>query len=166
MEAGRTPDFAVTYRTHTPFHVEVTRLSPSQLEQQRPLPIEPELQYDAHRRLTDLVCDKLGQLASTTPNVLWVWSDSPSVLQLEVGEVMAELKRRAEGRDEELFARHGFGKPADFVRVYQRLSAILIQKIEGTTAPTVQWWQNKDARLPLPPKVAMRLPQLAATANA
>ncbi|MEZ4635686.1 MAG: hypothetical protein R2856_12110 [Caldilineaceae bacterium] len=33
-EKGRSADFAVTFRTHTPFHVEVTRLTVSQLEQQ------------------------------------------------------------------------------------------------------------------------------------
>ncbi|MEZ4831242.1 MAG: hypothetical protein R2873_04420 [Caldilineaceae bacterium] len=31
-EKGRSADFAVTFRTHTPFHVEVTRLTVSQLE--------------------------------------------------------------------------------------------------------------------------------------
>jgi hypothetical protein len=76
---------------------------------------------------------------------------------------MLDLKRRAEQRDADLFSRYGFAKPADFFRYYQRLSAILVQSLhEQGSNRSPLYWQNKDTRHPLPPKVANRLRSLIA----
>lgn len=164
-EQGRSADFAVTFRTHTTFHVEVTRLSVSQQEQQfhssagstdiSTLADQADMlrRYES-RRLADVVCDKIEQLSSGAPNVLWVWGESSVLHELDVGQVMLGLKRSVEQRDAILFSRYGYEKPADFIRYYQRLSAILIQSLsEQGTQPSFVLWQNKDSRYPLPSKV-------------
>jgi hypothetical protein len=172
MEQGRSADFAVTFRTNTTFHVEVTRLRISQQEQQlyqregasgeSGMEDQTSLirRYES-RRLADVVCDKFGQLSPGAPNILWVWSESRVMHELDVGQVMLDLKRRAEQRDADLFSRYGFGKPADFIRYYQRLSAILVQSLheQGSNSSPL-WWQNNDARHPLPSKVVNLLRSL------
>jgi hypothetical protein len=91
-EQGRSSDFAVTFRTQTAFHVEVTRLSLSQQEQQfQASAASPDVstlaeQTDLLRRyesgrLADVVCDKIEQLSPDTPNVLWIWGESSLVSQ-------------------------------------------------------------------------------------
>lgn len=169
---GRCADFAVTYRRNTTFHVEVTRLRISQQEQQlmQQEDANPGSDFDEQfesirryesRRLADVVCDKFGQFSPETPNVLWVWGESQVMQELEIGRVMIDLKRRAEQRDAGLFARHGFEKPADFIRYYQRVSAILIQNPHGQVANRpLSWWQNNDTRHPFPSRVTHLLPSL------
>lgn len=170
LREGRSADFAVTFRTNTVFHVEVTRLRASHQEQQLTQQKEASLEEQTNfirryesRRLTDVVCEKFGQLSSDTPNVLWVWGKSRVVGELDVGEVMLDLKRRVEQRDAYLFSRYGFGKPADFIRYYQRLSAIVVQcPYEQGANRSPFLWQNNDARHPLPAKVATLLRSLIA----
>jgi hypothetical protein len=171
-EQGRSADFAVTVSTRATFHVEVTRLRTSQQEQQLYQPedtitesgLEEQTgfirRYES-RRLADVVCEKFGQLSPATPNVLWVWSESRVMPELDVGQVMLDLKRSAEQRDADLFSRYGFGKPADFIRYYQRLSAIVVQsphEQEPNRSPLL--WQNNDTRHPFPSKIANPLRSL------
>ena len=168
-EQGRSADFAVTYRTNSTFHVEVTRL---RTVQRSPLPQEDAgggavsaeqreaiRRYES-RRLTDVACDKVGQLSPDTPNVLWVWSESRLSHELELGQVMLGLKRRIEARDADLYARYGFAKPADFIRNYQRLSALLILNPQQPTPVPTLLWQNHDAKHPLPTKITTLLRSL------
>lgn len=172
---GRSADFAVSFRTNTTFHVEVTRLRVSQPERQlyqqegalTPADFGDQLaslrRYES-RRLVDVVCDKFGQLSPDTPNVLWVWSDSKAMQGLEIGEVMGGFKWRMEQRDVDLFARYGFEKPADFIRYYQRLSVILVQNLgEEPVKQGPAWWQNNDSRHPLVMRVGTVLRGLVAT---
>jgi hypothetical protein len=170
-EHGRSADFAVTFRTNTIFHVEVTRMSTSQQEQhlyQQGAPSEASLKeqidflrrYES-RRLVDVVCDKFGQLSPATPNILWVWSESRVMPAVDIGQVMLDLKRGVEQRDDELFARYRFEKPADFIRYYQRVSAVLVQNLQVQEADNASlWWQNKDAKHPFPSKVTTLLRSL------
>jgi hypothetical protein len=185
---GRSADLAVTFRTHTIFHIEVTRLRASQHESSHdtrgvpPMPAEGSAAGEelgelavssaryASRRLADLVCDKAGQLAPDTPNLLWVWNESQAVQTLDLGQTMQALKRGVEGRDPALYARYGFTKPADFLHQYLRLSALVIQTLRApvddlaSAAPTpsaltppVLWWANPDARHPLPSAIVTAL---------
>jgi hypothetical protein len=207
---GRSADFAVTYRTHTAFHVEVTRLRLSHQEQlaeqegavggklqaaepeadASPQPLEANCQpltasrrqldavndepaesadflrrYES-RRLADVVCDKLGQLSPSTPNVLWMWMQSRLMQEIEIEQLLPALKRRIEQRDADLLARYGLRNPAEFFRNYQRLSVVLVQSLPAQAAdkhPLV--WNNNDARHPLPAKVKMILGSLIAADN-
>lgn len=167
---GRSPDFGVTYRTNTPFHVEVTRLRASSLVEQLAGQATDGDQdsedtaaiirrYEG-RRLADTVCGKLGQLLSNTPNILWVWVQSPVMLELEVDHLLLGMKRRAEQRDMEMLARYGFRNPADFIHHYQRLSVMLIQNSYAQAGASPLAWHNKDARYPLPAKVRTTLHSL------
>lgn len=185
-EHGRSADFAVTFRTHTTFHVEVTRLRTSQQEQQfyqqkdnRDKADKNKADKNAEkdkgkdeektdlllrhesRRIADVVCDKFAQSSPSTPNILWIWSESRVMHKLDIGQVMLDLKRRVEQKDASTFARYGFEKPADFIRYYQRVSAILVQSLH-TPEPhrSHLWWKNKDARHPLPTAVTNRLHSL------
>lgn len=156
MALGRSADYAVTFRTNAVFHVEVTRLRLSQPEQMldKEVPaLEATGEYEA-RRLVDVVCDKVNQLAPDTPNILWIWSESQVIPTLELGQILLELKRRVDQRDPDLFARYGYTKPGDFTRYYQRLSAIILFGLRPTVDPSVtSLWLNKDARYPLPLRV-------------
>ncbi len=148
-QQGRSADFAVTHRTRQTFHVEVTRMRPP--EQTQPAAL---VRRSESRRLADVVCDKLGQLSPTTPNVLLIWTESAVLHEPDVAELLLSLKRRAEQRDAGLLARHGFRDTADFIRGYQRLGALLVQSLqapEGGGSPLV--WSNNDARHPLPAKL-------------
>ncbi len=180
-EQGRSADFAVTFRTHTEFNVEVTRLRRSQQEQQLTpredatceRGIEEQENFIRHiqsRRLVDVVCDKFEQLSAGTPNILWIWSESRVMHELDIGQMMLGLKQRVEQRDDALFSRYHFSKPADFIRFYQRLSAILVQSLheQGSNRSPLGWqnslwWQNNDARHPLPSKVSNLLRSLITT---
>jgi hypothetical protein len=176
LREGRSADFAVTFRTNTVFHVEVTRQRRAHQEEQLAQAdgsAEPSREQETSfmrryesRRLVDVVCEKFGQLSPDTPNVLWVWGESRVLPELDVGQIMVELRRRVEQRDADLFARYGFGKPADFIRYYQRLSAIVLQnpRTQGAnSSPHI--WQNKDARYSLPAKIATLLPSRIAADN-
>lgn len=147
-EQGRSPDFAVSYRTHLALHVEVTRL--------RHLP-----DAAADRRLVDVVCDKVGQLASSTPNVLWVWGEQTLAQEVDLAQLLPDLKRRVEQRDAGLLARHNLRVPADFLRNYQRLSVVVVQSVQGAENHA-QVWANPAAKLPLPAKLRSRLGTLIA----
>lgn len=165
-EQGRNTDFAVLFRTNTPFHVEVTRLRLSQQEQLL-APDAPQEEWEAlrraeGRRLTDVVCEKLGQFSSTAPNLLWVWGESQALATVEVATTLAALKRGMEERDSTLMARHGYGKRADFVRAFQRLSALVVLPLAESGALMPLWWTNNDARHPVPTKVSNRLRALMA----
>src|SRR5690606_6489190 len=100
------------------------------------------------RRLADVVCEKFGQFSPNRPNVLWVWGESRVMYEVELGQVMVDLRRRAEQRDAELFARHNFDKPADVIRHFQRLSAIVVHCLHEPELNRQLWWHNSDSRFP------------------
>lgn len=98
---ARSADFAVTFRTHTRFHVEVTRLrvplrAAASGEGDR---AAESVSHQEGQRLAYVVGEKLGQLSAVTPNVLWIWGTTGEGSRLAVDfamdEVLAALKRRA-----------------------------------------------------------------------
>lgn len=166
-QSGRSADFAVTYRTHTPFHVEVTRLRISQQEQFAEQESGASVGLEEHtaflrgyesRRLADVACDKLGQLSPSTPNVLWMWVQSEVMQETDIEQALSALKQRAEQRDANLLARYGFRNPADFMRHYQRLSVVLVQRLQTQAAEKAPLlWVNSVAKYPLPAALQDRL---------
>jgi hypothetical protein len=144
----RGPDFAVTFKSMT-FNVEVTRIGSSEAAE------TPE---QAALRLTDTVCDKLGQMRPGMINVLAVVMDGRLFSALEIDQAMAQLKGRAEQKDATLFGRYGYLKPADFFKHYLHLSAILLRPTgqpEGTPPATL--WLNNQTKHPLPRPVQTKL---------
>jgi len=136
----RGPDFTVTYKTHTPFNVEVRRL--------RGLETVAD---DAEARLlkfTAMLSDKVGQMPPGIVNLLWLSAEG-QIAASDITGATTALRQLAERKNEEFFTRRGFEGAADFLRQYQRLSGIIWQQVD-----TIQLWPNPIARHKLPPELA------------
>lgn len=139
----RTPDFTVGYTTKYTFHVEVKRLRGQ----------------GSDLRLADAICAKLGQLQPAAINVIAVGVDTQVAdVAIDPTNALAALRNRAERKDEEFFQRRNFRDSRDFLRQFQRLSAVLCRanwmRLEDDEA---QLWTNPLARHPLPPELRRAL---------
>jgi hypothetical protein len=132
----RGPDLTVTYKTHTPFNVEVKRLRSRTTEQPNAALVSNKLMY--------AVCDKLSQLPPGVGNVVALIGDDPFDQKIE--PVIKLLKERAERKDDEFLRQRGLGGSQDFFKYYPRLSAILLR---APHSPQATLWLNKEARHPL-----------------
>lgn len=141
----RSPDFAVTFTTHSTFMLEVTRLRNVQTE-----PLKPE-------RLADTVCNKLGQLLPQQSNVLLIGVGAPVPTPDALRAIMTGLQGRAERGDETLFTRFPFRDRADFFNHYRRLSEVLVCELPGREGDPSSVWVNPQAKRPLPGKVRAAL---------
>lgn len=149
-EAGRGPDFAVTFKTHLVFNVEVTRLRRSIRESNENEPPRFDPQYEG-RRLADNVSSKLSQMLPSMMNLLVIMADHQRIGELDMGQVMNQLKQRAEQKDPQLFRRHRFRSTADFFKYYQRLSAVLLRNPgNDATGKSSLLWLNNQTKHPLP----------------
>ncbi len=143
---GRGPDLAVTFRTRITFNVEVTRMR-AKAETEPPL-FDPQ---GEGRRLADIVSSKLGQMPPRMMNLLMIIADEPRVGELELGQVMNQLKQRAEQKEAQLFQRHGFRGTPDFFKYYQRLSGVLLRSTgQPETGLCPLLWLNNQTKHPLP----------------
>jgi hypothetical protein len=143
----RGPDFSITYKTHIRFDVEVTRLRGGQAGEAGAAP-EPG-------KLANTLCAKLEQLLPSMVNVLVLVADESSTGPGQAWErallsAVTLLQGRVERKDEEFFTRRGFLGARDFLRYYNRLSAI---RLVAPDAPPVLWLQPQ-ARHRLPPDLA------------
>jgi hypothetical protein len=137
-EKQRGPDFRATFRTHTLFTVEVTRMR-SAAHNKR----------DLYGRIADEVCEKLRQMLPGISNVLYLRaSDEPNakLAKLDLNDAMAQLFAIYKRKDEAFFTRRGLDGSADFLRRYHRLSGILIRPAVASTPPL---WLNALAKHPL-----------------
>ena len=147
---GRGPDFAVTFRTRLTFNVEVRRMQLSRRqndEGEHPL-FEPR--YEA-RRMAEIVGSKLSQMFPSMMNLLVIMADHQRMCELDVGNVMNQLKQRAEQKERRLFQRHRFRDTSDFFKYYQRLSGVLLRSTgdhESGKCPIL--WTNNQTKHPLP----------------
>jgi len=138
----RGPDFTVTFRTHTPFNVEVRRI--------RSL----ELGDDYSGKLMTVLSDKVGQTQPGMPNLLWLIAGPPVTLE-GLEEPAAALRALAERKEEAYFTRRGYRSAADFIRRYQQLSGIVLRRPDESAL-----WLNPIARHKAPPDVVKALRQL------
>lgn len=134
----RGPDFTVTFKTHTPFNVEVRRL--------RGVDLDDDADARA-TKLTAVLCDKIGQMPPSTINLLWLVAER-DITEAELKGALAELLQRAQGKDEAFFARHGYKNAAEFQRQYRQLSGIVLRQSD-----TAVLWVNTSARHPVPPEL-------------
>ncbi len=170
----RAPDFTVLYRDHLPFHLEVTR--------RRARPGDSSMAPDGtggeDARLAGALFAKLGQMQPGAINVLAVSTDGEPLAVDDVVATTRSLLLRAAGKEEAVFARHGFTGSRDFLHHYQRLSAVLLlsndrtgdgregvalqrgDALRGadTHAPV---WVNNQARHPIPGAILTILRRLA-----
>jgi hypothetical protein len=149
----RGPDFSVTYKTHIRFDVEVTRLRGGEGG------AAPE-----PGKLANTLCAKLEQLPPSMINILVLAADDAShggEASTGSGQALASglqsattlLQERAERKDDEFFTRRGFLNARDFLRHYNRLSAIRLLTVDEPPLLRLQ----PQARHPLPPDLATLL---------
>jgi len=137
-EKRRGPDFAVTYRAHTVFNVEVARIRRG---------IEPA---HAGERILRILLDKLEQMQPGMPNLLVIQTPPEAAGANDLDRLMQELKIKVEGKDPAFYALSCYAGPPAFYRDFLRLGGILLW------APDLQAWLNKQARPALDEKI-MRL---------
>jgi len=149
----RGPDFCVTFKTHTPFNVEVKRFRSSAIDRTDEPP--------EYSRIASTACQKIGQLPAGMINILAISSDSERYDASDVAAAMAGLRTRAEYKDDPFFTRRGFLGAGDFLKQYQRLSAVLFhtQLTAGDRQPG-QLWLNAIARQRLPTDLRNALQRL------
>ncbi len=145
----RGPDFTVTYRTHTPFNVEVRRIRSAEWAG-----ADPSSRSD---RLVAVLCDKMGQMPPGIVNLLWLVAggEAGGLAAADLVQAMGVLRRLAEQKAEGFFARHGCESAAAFLRQYGRLSCIVLRST-GETVPAL----NSLARHPVPPEIVNALQRL------
>lgn len=128
----RGPDFTVTFKTHTPFNVEVRRIRNAELD---------EGDAEAHIiKLMAVLCDKVGQMPPGAVNLLWMSTERP-LPESDLINATTELRQRAERKVEEYFTRRGFKSASEFIRQYQKLSGIVLRQEGGSII-----WMNSLAR--------------------
>lgn len=140
---GRSPDFEVTLKGHTTFHVEVTRL-------RRPDPEDGDAQGQA-RRLARVLGDKVGQfpagganlLAAAVPPGTVDGAVIPAAVRLLGGPPVPGLRPEA---------------ARAFERGRARLSAVLLCALTPDgDLPEWALWLHPGARHPLPPELTRAL---------
>ena len=144
----RGPDFAVTFTTSLTFMIEVTRLRAGS---NNTSPIGD--------RLVDAMGDKLGQLQPQRSNVLLVGVSGVETSHLthsDLSAAMVRAQQRAERSKAAFLQRHHLRDRADFFQHYQRLSEVLVRRLDAPPEPLVVWI-NPQAKQPLPSKVRTAL---------
>jgi len=135
----RSPDFTVTFRTHTHFNVEVTLLA--QLSNET-----------VANKLTSVICEKIKQMPPSFINLLVIGSRDIGSDPLIAAT--AALRTLIEQKDEAYFTRRGFLNATEFVRQYHRLSGIMLRH-SGSFL-----WVNPLAKHPIPNNLINALRQL------
>lgn len=132
----RGPDFTVTFKTHTPFNIEVRRLRGAELEEQA-------AESGQRVKLIGVLCDKVGQMPPGIINFLWLRLDRP-LAEADLTEAVNTLRLRAERKEEAFFTGRGFASAADFLKAYRQLSGIILYPAGGL-------WLNPLAKHQAPP---------------
>jgi hypothetical protein len=143
----RGPDFAVTFKTHTPFNVEVRRIRGAELDDG-----DPEARIG---KLMAVVCDKVGQMPPSSINLLWLVAVR-EVSETDLNRTVTRLRQLAENKAEEYFTRRGFESAAGFLKQYRQLSAIALRQ---SGSPLIVWL-NPLARHKVPPELVTALQRL------
>jgi len=142
----RGPDFTVTFKTHTPFNVEVRRMRGAELDGG---------DSDAQRaKLMAVLIDKVGQMPPSIINLLWL-SDDGALAEADIAHAATTLRQLAERKSDDLFARSDFDSAADFLRRYQRLSGVVLRQADACLL-----WLNPIARHPAPPELITTIRRL------
>lgn len=142
----RGPDFTVTFRTRTPFNIEVRRVRSVELDD-----------GDADARANKLIavlCDKAGQMPPSIVNLLWLTADS-ALDEADVSRAAVTLRQLAERKAEDFFTRRGFESAADFLKQHRQLSGIVLHHLGANVV-----WLNPLARHKTPPEIVTAIRRL------
>jgi len=141
----RGPDFTVTFKTHTPFNVEVRRI---------------RMEDDQARvdKLMTVLCDKVRQMPPSIMNLLWLNAEE-TLLEADLTRAVANLRQLAErgAESDAYFARRGFENAGEFLKYFQRLSGIVRRQPGGLTV-----WLNPIARHKMQPEIVTAIQRLEA----
>lgn len=133
----RNPDYTVTFKTHTPFNVEVRRV----------------VQTDAVK-LMFFLCDKVRQLPPSMVNVLWFKSDI-GISEADLTRAAVTLRQHAERKNEEFFTKRGYESASAFQKQYSHLSGVVLRHANQTRV-----WLNPLARHKTPPEIVKALQKI------
>jgi hypothetical protein len=144
----RGPDYTVTFKTHTPFNVEVRRIRS----------IELDNDGDARTiKLMAVLCDKVGQMPPSIVNLLWLVAER-EISEADLTQAAATLRQLAERKAEDFFTRRGFASAADFLKHYRQLNGIVLRQSGQNLL-----WLNALARHKTPPELVAAIQRLNAT---
>ena len=143
----RGPDLTVTFRTHTPFNVEVRRLRAAESD------ADPEARA---ARLVYVLVDKVRQMPPSIVNLLWLSGDGPAA-EDDLSAAATTLRQLAERKADDFFTHRGYESAADFQRAYARLSGVVWR---GMGQPPVVWL-NPLARHKAPPEIITAIRRLS-----
>jgi hypothetical protein len=141
----RGPDYAVTFRTRTPFNVEVRRVR------------SVELDDDSQARtgkLMSVLCDKVGQMPPGIINLLWLTAER-EITEADINSAAVTVRQLAERKDEAFFTRRGFASATDFLRQYRQLSGIVLHQAARNVV-----WLNSLAKHKTPPEIVTAIQRL------
>lgn len=142
----RGPDFTVTFKTHTPFNVEVRRVRSLELED-----------GDTEARISKLMavlCDKVGQMPPSIVNLLWLIGED-EISAADLTQAGKTLRQLAERKTEDFFRRRGFESAADFLKQYAQLSGIVVCQSGANEV-----WLNPLARHKAPSEIVTAIQRL------
>src|SRR5262245_6505257 len=138
----RSADFHVTFRANLPFNVEVKHIRFSAQEQRSA--------QQEFSKLSNTVCQKIGQLAPGMLNLLVLSYEHEHVDGFDGPTALLQLRRLAEQRDDLFFARRGLADARDFLKQFQRLSAALFRIHQQDDGIQSALWLNATAKHQLP----------------
>ncbi len=142
----RGPDFTVTFRTHTPFNVEVRRLRSVELDDR-----DTEMRIS---KLRAVLCDKVGQMPPGIVNLLWLVAER-EISEADLTHAAMTLRQLAEHKAEDFFTRRGFKNAADFLKQYHQLSGIVLHQSGNNIL-----WLNTLARHKAPLEIVSAINRL------
>lgn len=142
----RGPDFTVTFKTHTPFNVEVRRI--------RSVELDDGNTGARIGKLMAVLCDKVGQMPPSSVNLLWLIAER-EISEADLARAVMTLRQLAERKAEDFFTRRGFESAADFLKQYRQLSGIVLRQ-SGENA----LWLNSLARHKVPPEIVTAIQRL------
>ncbi|MBC8098293.1 MAG: hypothetical protein H7Y11_02520 [Armatimonadetes bacterium] len=143
----RTPDFTVTFKTHTAFNVEVRRIRSAELDDQ-----DAEVRIG---KLMTVLCAKVGQMPPGSINLLWLMTER-DLSQDDLSRAATTLLQLAERKAEEFFTRRRFKSAADFLSQYRHLSGIVWRQSGAYVL-----WLNPLARHKPSPDIVTAIQRLA-----
>lgn len=142
----RGPDFTVTFKTHTPFNIEVRRIHSVELGVG---------DTEGHMgKLMAVLCDKVGQMPPSIVNLLWLVAED-EISEADLNHAVNTLRQLAERKAEDFFTRRGFKSAADFLKQYRQLSGIILSQSGKKVL-----WLNALARHKAPSEIVMALQRL------
>jgi hypothetical protein len=133
------PDFAVQFRGHPAFNLEVTRRRPGS------------------RSTADggALLAKLRQLPPSVANVVLVAAEGDREERLDIPAAIRNLVERAESKDDGYFTDRGLDGTRGFHQRYLRLGAVIAWYEARAGVDRVTRWSNPSARILVPEPAAL-----------